>query len=173
MLGLFFKVLYFSVFVGDDDTEALCFFHGNGHSSYGDIRIVFLMEVQHHFVIHFVDMVTGKNEYIIGIIALHVLYVLVDRICRSGIPFAVDIFLKGRKYGNAADITVQIPGGADTDMGIQLQRLVLSEDTNRIYSGINTVTERKINDPVLSSKRYCGLCHVCSQNTESASLSSC
>ena len=85
------------------------------------------MEVQHDFIVHFVNMISGKDQHILRIVALHILQILIDRIRCTGIPFAVGTLFIWRKYGNSSDITIQIPGNTDSDMGIQSEGLEIIE----------------------------------------------
>ena len=71
------------------------------------------MEVQHHLIIHLIDMVTGKDQNIIGIIVLDVFHVLVYRIRSTRIPLTSLNALIRREHAYAADIPVKIPGNTD------------------------------------------------------------
>ena len=46
--------------------------------------------------------------------------------------------------------TVQVPGLAASDILIELQRLVLCQNTDRINTRIHTIGQGKINNPVFS-----------------------
>ena len=97
------------------------------------------MEVQHGFIIHLIDMVSGEDQNIIGIIGFHVTHVLIDRIGGTGIPVGVFDALIGRKHHDTAVIAVKVPRHADPDMGIQPERLILSQHTHRVNTGIDAV----------------------------------
>ena len=73
-------------------------------------------------------MISGKDQHILWIIALHILQVLIDRIRSTGIPFTVGTLLIGRQHGHSSDITIQIPRNTDSDMGIQSEGLVATLD---------------------------------------------
>ena len=55
-------------------------------------------------------------------------------------------------------------------MGIQTQRAVLCQDSDGVDTGINSVGKRKINDSVLSAKRYCRFGDLGSKDAQSAAL---
>ena len=56
-------------------------------------------------------------------------------------------------------------------MCIQSQMTILRQHTNRVYSWIDTVAQRKINNTILSAKGYCRFSHVCRLNPQSTALS--
>ena len=160
------------ILICDHDTETACLLHGNRHYRNGNFRVVGLMEVQHDFVVHFINMISGKDQHILRIVALHILQILIDRIRSTGIPFAVGTLFIWRKYGNSSDITIQIPGNTDSDMGIQSEGLVLCQHAYRIHSRINTIRKGKIDNAVLASECNGRFCDLGCQNTKTASLSS-
>ena len=69
----------------------------------------------------------------------HVSKVLVNGVCSACIPLGIRTFFVRRQDAHTTDIAVQIPGYADADMRIKTQRLVLRQNTYRIYPGIDTV----------------------------------
>ena len=131
------------------------------------------MEIKHHFIVHLIDMITRQDQHIFRIVTLHVVQVLVDRIRRPCIPFAVDTLLIRRKHRHTADIPVKIPGNTDPDMGIETKRLILRQHTHGVNTRIDTVTERKVDDPVFAAERYSRFCNLRRKHTQSASLTAC
>ena len=113
MSRLFLKIRDPLILIGDHDSEAACFLHGNRHNRYRNIGFVCLMEIEHYLVIHLVDMITREYEHILGIEALHIFDILIYGICRTGVPFAVLTLFIGRKNTHTADITVKIPRNTD------------------------------------------------------------
>ena len=57
-------------------------------------------------------------------------------------------------------------------MCIQTKRLILGEDTYRIDAGVDTVAERKVNDPILSAEGNGWLCNLLGEDAKPASLTS-
>ena len=106
-------------------------------------------------------------------IALHVLQILVYGIGRTRIPFTVGKPLIGRQHSHTANITVQIPGNPDADVGIEPQRLVLGQDTYRIHAGIDTVGKGKINDTVFPSESHGRFCYFGCEDTQPTALPTC
>ena len=172
MFRLLFKFGDAMVLICDHDTETAGLLHGNRHYRNSNFCIVGLVEIQHHFIIHLINMISGKDQHILWIIALHILQVLIDRIRSTGIPFTVGTLLIGRQHGHSSDITIQIPGNTDSDMGIQSEGLVLCQYAYRIHSRINTIRKGKIDNAVLTSKCNGRLGNLGCQNTKTASLSS-
>ena len=172
MFRFLFKLGDTMVLICDHDTETACLLNGNRHYRNGNLCIVGLMEVQHDFIIHLINMISGKDQNIFGIVALHIFQVLIDRICSTCIPFTVATLLIGRQYGHTSDIAIQIPGNTDPDMGIQSERLILCQYAYRIHSRINTIRKGKIDNAVLTSKCNGRLGNLGCQNTKTASLSS-
>ena len=58
MLRLLFKLFDPAVTVRDNDAEPACFLHWNRHGGDRHIRLVRFMEIEHHFIIHLIDMVS-------------------------------------------------------------------------------------------------------------------
>ena len=102
----FLKFRDLIVVIRDQDSETACFLDRHRHSGNRDIRIIRFVIFQHDLIIHFVDVVTGKDQNVFRIVGLHVLQILVDRICGSSIPVAAFASLVRRKNRNAADVAV-------------------------------------------------------------------
>ena len=134
MLGFLFKLCDLVIVIGDHDAETTGFLHGYRHNRDGYIGIILLVEIQHYFIIHFIDVISGKDQHIIRIICINVIQILVNRIRCSGIPFAVCTLFIWREYGYAAHIAIQIPRHSNSDMGVQTQRLILRQNSDRIYT---------------------------------------
>ena len=96
VLRLFLKFLNLTVFIGNNNAKPACLFHGNRHNCNRHFRSVCLMEVQHHLVVHLIDVVSGQNQNIFRIVILHICQILINGIRRAGIPFRVSDFLIGR-----------------------------------------------------------------------------
>ena len=85
-------------------------FHRHRHNRDSHVSIVLLMEIEHHLVIHLVNMVSGKNQHIIRIVGVDVVQILVYGVRRPRVPLAVRTLLIRRKNGDAAHIAVEIQG---------------------------------------------------------------
>ena len=113
------------IVICNDDTKTAGLLDRHLHSCNGYISIIRFVIFKHYLIIHLVDMVSGKNQYIFRVIILHIFKVLIDRICRTRIPVASLTFLVRRKNSNTSDIAVKIPRNTNSDMRVQTQRLVL------------------------------------------------
>ena len=116
-------------------------------------------------IIHLIDMVTGKDQYIIRVILLHISQILIDRIGSSCVPFTACALLIRRKDCDTTFIAVKIPRNTDTDMCIQAERLVLCQHTHRVNSRVNTIAQWKIDDTIFTTKSDCRLCNLFCQNS--------
>ena len=173
MLRLLLKFTDLAVRIRHDDPEPTGFLDRNRHRRDRDIRFICFMEIKHYLVIHLINMISRQDQHIIRIILFHIIQILIDRIRRSGVPFAVGAFLVRRKNRNTSHIPVQIPRDPDSDMRIQTQWLILCQNAYGIDPRVDTVAEREINDPILPAKCNRRLRHLCCQNSEPAALSSC
>ena len=133
-LRFFFELRHASCLICNHDAEAACFFYRNRHTGNRYVSLVCFVIVQHNFVIHFINMISRKNQYIIRIVLLHIIQILKNCIGRPGIPFAVGTLFIWRKYGHTALVSVQIPRNTNADMGVQPQRLILCQNTDCIDS---------------------------------------
>ena len=151
--------------ISDHNTKTAGFLDRNRHTCNGNICLVRLVEIQHHFVIHLINMVTGKDQYVVWIILLHISQILINRIGSSCIPFTACTLLIWRKDCNTTFIAVQIPRNTNPNMCIQAERLVLCQHTHRINSRVNTIAQWKIDDTIFTTKSDCRLCNLFCQNS--------
>ena len=68
------------------------------------------MESQHVAVIHFVDMISGQNHYILGVVKPDKIDILINRIGGSGVPIITKAFLSGNAFDKLIKFrTQQLP----------------------------------------------------------------
>ena len=67
-------------------------------------------------------------------------------------------------------IAVQIPGLAIPNVIVELQGLILGENTHGLNAGVYAVGKGKIDDAVLAAERHRGLGEVPRQYAQSAAL---
>ena len=172
--GFFFEFVDLVAFFCIHDTEAACFIHGNFHNSDRCCCAFFLMETKHFGIVHFVNVVTGQDDYIFRIVVVDEIDVLVDRICCTIEPFTgVAYFYVRRKDCYAAVFLIQVPGNTDTDMLVQTQRLILCQYAYCVNARVDTVTQREVDDTITTTVGYCGFCDFSSQNPQTAALTAC
>ena len=167
MLRFFLELQDSVCIIRNADTKTARFFDWHRNGGHGNIRMIGLMEIQHYLIIHFVNVITTQNQHIIRIIILHVIQILVNRIGCSGIPFATRTSLVRWKNWHAPNIAVKIPWNTDSNVRIQLQWLILCKHTYCINFRVNTVTQWKINDTILSPKSNSRFCYICRQDPQS------
>ena len=134
MRGLLLKVHDSSVLVSDHDPETARLFLRDRHDSDSYFCIVFLMEIQHRFVIHLIDMITGQNKHIIGVVALHICEILIDCVRGSRVPVRVRDLLIRRQYRDSSHILIEVPRDSDPDVRIQPQRHILCQYSYSIHT---------------------------------------
>ena len=121
-----------SLLIRHHNPESACFFHRNRHTCNRNIRFICLMEIQHYLIVHLIDVIPGKDQHIIRIVLFHVIKILEDCIRCSGIPFTVVTPLIRRKHSHTAFISIQIPRDSNSDMCVQTQWLILSQNSHCI-----------------------------------------
>ena len=106
---------------------------------------------QHLGIVHFIDVVAGEDEDILRIIPVNKIDILIDGVGRALIPLgALNLLVRGQDVDTAV-VPVQIPRLTVADIIVELQRLILRQDADRVDTGIDTVGERKINNSVFSA----------------------
>ena len=128
------------------------------------------MEAHHLAVVHFVDVVAGEHQHIVGIKLLDEADVLIDGVRRAAIPFARLALGIGRKHKHTAAVQIQIPRLAGADVAVQLKRLILSQHADGVDAGVGAVGERKINDSVFTAKGNGRLRHNLCEDSQATAL---
>ena len=172
MRGLLLELADGAVGAEVHDAEAGGLLHGdlNDRDRAGRLRL--LMGAEHLGIVHLVDMVTGEDEHMIGIIHLDEVHVLIDGVGRAGEPGALfPGALIRREDVNAAVLGIEIPRLAAADIAVQTQRLILREHTHGVNAGVGAVGEREIDDAVLAAEGHVGLCHLGRECVEAGALS--
>ena len=72
------------VLICRDDTEAARLFPGHRHNGDSKVGIVLDVRLQHLAVIHTIEMVTGKDEDVLGVMKLDVIQILGDQSVGAG-----------------------------------------------------------------------------------------
>jgi len=62
---------------------------------------------QHRAVVHFVDMVAGQNEHVLGLVDSDDVEVLIDRVRGTGIPGRFDPLLRRQQFDEFAELATQ------------------------------------------------------------------
>ena len=170
--GLFLEFVNGVVGVGIQDTEAGSLrqrdiSHGDGAGS------LMLFVVGNHIgVVHLVDVVAGENDHVVGVEAVHEVDVLINGVGGAFVPagFLVVTLIGGQNLRAGMGL-VQVPGLSVSDILIQLQRLILGQNTHSVDAGVDTVAQRKIDDTVFAAEGNGRLGGFLRQNLEPTALS--
>ena len=128
------------------------------------------MLVEHYPVVHLVDVVARKYEHVLRVVHVYEVDVVIDRVRCALVPLSAGLSGIRRQDVHSAVSYRKIPGLAGPYVSVQDERLVLHQDADGIYTRIHAVREAEVDDAVLASERYCRLCDVCRQATQSAAL---
>ena len=115
-----------------------------------------MMLLHHLAVIHFVDVIAGKNQHVLGLLGADGINVLVNRIGSALIPLIADA-LHGRKHFDELSHLAAQDVPAFADVAVQRQRLVLGENVDAAQIGVEAVGESDIDDAIHSAEGDGGL----------------
>ena len=152
MFRLFLKPLHPSAFSDVQNAQLSAVLLRPLHDPDRDVCSLPDMGFEHPGIVHLVDMVAGEDEHEVRVLLLEGIEVLIDGIRRSTVPVFADSFL-GR---DDVDVLVQfgmehIP--SHLDMMGEGFRLVLRQDMDPAYAGVEAVGESEIDDSIEPSKR--------------------
>ena len=173
LLGLLLEFIDRAVLAGIHNAKAGGFLERNLAHGDGAVGITLLMEAEHGGIVHLVNMVAGQDQHVIRVIALDKRDVLIDRVGCALVPFGILALGIGRQDLHAAVRGVQTPRLAVADVLIELQRLILRQDADRIDLGVYAVGKREIDNAVLAAERDGRLGRVFRQNHQTAALTTC
>ena len=167
--GLFFKPDDAPVPVGFDDAKLFgSFFRGNFEGSDGDVGAGINVLAKHFGVIHFVDVVTRKNEDIFGTLAADGVNILINGVGGALIPLLRDAHLGRKDFDKFAEPHEGRP--ACTGVTAQAKRFVLRENENAAESGINAIGKSDVDDAIESAEGNGGLGAIASERPEAFAL---
>ncbi len=172
MSGLLLKFVDGVVLIHVHDAEAGGLLHGDLQHRDGGGSLLGLVVGQHLSVVHLINVVTGQNQHIVGIVLVDEVDILIDGIGRTLEPGAhVALLHIGGQNMQTTVGTVQIPGLSVAQIGVQLQRLILGQHADRVNAGIDAVGQWKVDDAVLPAEGDGGLGHMAGQSVQARSLS--
>ena len=167
VLGLLFELADIPVLTQVHNAEAGGLLHGNLQNRDGAGGVFLNVLTQHGGIVHFVDVVTGENQHVVGVVAFNEPHVLINGVGRAGEPGAFfSRALIGRKNVDAAVGNVQVPGLADADIAVKLQGFVLRQNADGVDAGVCAVGQGKVNDAILPAKGDAGFCHILCQSIQ-------
>ena len=174
MLGLFLKFRDIAVLAHVHDAEAGGLLQGDLQHGDGAGGVLFQVLLEHLGVVHLIDVVAGEDQHVLGIVVLNEGQVLVDGVGGAGEPGALLMGAQvGRQDVHAAVGHVQIPGLAGSDVGVELEGLVLGQHAHGVDAGVCAVGQGKVDDAVFAAEGDAGLGHVLGQSIQAGALAAC
>jgi len=115
------------------------------------------MLLEHDLVVHFIDVVAGEDDDVLGRVGLDDVDVLVDGIRRAGIPLILRDALAGREDVEAlvAPGPQEVP--AVLKMPDEAVGLVLGGDADAADARIDRIRQSEVDDPGLAAEIDGGL----------------
>jgi hypothetical protein len=124
------------------------------HLEAADGHVGMLVDVllQHHLVIHLVDVITGQDDHVLRIVRLDDVDVLKDGVSRAVIPLRLADALRCGKNVEAFVTfgTKKVP--AALQVADQAVRLVLRRDADAADARVERVREGKVDDARLAAE---------------------
>ena len=111
------------------------------------------MLLQHAAVVHFVDVVAGEYQNALGLFRSNGVDVLVDGVGRTHVPVLADALHRRENLDEFAErVGHDVP--TLTNMPVQRQSLVLSENVDAPQIGIDAIRKGNVDDAVDSAKSH-------------------
>src|SRR5699024_8778390 len=150
-LGLLFKLIDGAVVVGIHNAEAAGLLHGDGSDGDGAVGLALLMEAEHLSIIHLIDVVAVEVQNLVGVITVDKADILVNGVGRALIPGGALGAGIRRQNADAAVGVIEVAGLTVADVLIELQRLILGQDTDGVDMGVDAVGQGEVDDAVLTA----------------------
>ncbi len=112
----------------------------------GDVGAGFDVLLEHLLIIHFVNVVAGKNEDEIGLLGADGIDVLIDGVGGALIPVLRDAHLRSENFDEIAVAHQQRPAAAH--VAIEAESFVLGENEDAAQIAIQAIGESDVNDAV-------------------------
>ena len=171
LCGLFLEADDAPIFIGFDDAElAGSFGGGNFDGGDGDFGAGIDVALEHFGVVHFVDVVAGKNENVFGALAAEGIDVLVDGVRGALIPLLGDAHLRRQDFDKFTETHERRPSGAD--VARKAEGFILRENEDAMETGVDAIGKRDVNDAIESAERDGRLGAIASEGPEPLALSS-
>jgi hypothetical protein len=170
--GLFFEAVDAAVFVDVDYAEAEGLGGINLDGSECDIGGGIEMLGHHLAVIHFVDVIAGEDEDMLGLLGAYGINVLINGVGGALIPLVADPLHGGKDLDELSDLAAEdVPAFAD--VAVERKGFVLGEDVNAAQVGVEAVGESDIDDAIHASEGDGGLGTVAGKRIKALSGAAC
>ena len=171
-----FRIFWFFL-EADDAPVAIGFDHaetsggflgGDFEGGDGDFGAGFDVLLEHLLVIHFVDVVAGKNENEIRLLGADGINVLVDGVGGALIPVLGNAHLGRENFDEFA--VAHERGPAAADVAIEAERFVLGKDEDAAEVAIEAVGKSDVDDAVDAAEGDGGLGAIAGKRPEAFAL---
>ena len=136
----------------------------------GNFRAGIDVLLQHLGVIHFVNVVAGQDEGVLGTLAAKRIDVLVHGVGGALVPLLRDAHLRRQNFDEFAEAHERRP--PCSDVASEAERFVLREHKNAMQAGIYAIGKCDVDDAVESAERNGGLGAVARQGPQALALTS-
>ena len=138
-----------------DNAEARHLFRSDGQRGQRDLRLGLLVVLQHAAVVHLVDVVAGKDDHVLRLLAADGVDVLVDGVGGAHVPVGAGALHGRHELEELAEFLRHDAGPAFADVPVERERLVLGENEDPAQAGVDAVGERDIDDAVVAAEWNC------------------
>ena len=129
-LGLFLEADHFARPAHFHHPETRHFIRPDGERGEGHIRAGIIVVIEHQPVIHFVNVVAGKNEHMLWLLGADGVDILVNRVGGAHVPVGADPLHGRQDLNELAQFLGHDAGPAFADVAVERERLVLGEDVD-------------------------------------------
>ena len=151
-LGLFLEADHFTGTADFHHPEARHFIRTNGQSREGDVGAGIIVVLEHQPVVHFVNVVAGKNQHMLRLFRADGVDVLVNRVRGAHVPIGADPLHGRQDLNELAQFLGHDTGPAFADVAVERERFVLGEDVDPAQVGVDAVGEGDIDNAVVAAE---------------------
>src|SRR5439155_6950668 len=121
-----------------------------------DVGAALPMAVEEPLVVHAIELIARENELVIVVAAGEPVQVLPDGVRRALEPVGVGSGLFGSQHLDET-LRKRIEAVGIRDVVVQRSRVELSQDKDSLQCGVETITDRYVNQTTLTTQRHGGL----------------
>ena len=126
------------------------------------------MLAHHLAVVHFVNVVAGKDQHVLGLLGADGINILVNGVGGALIPLVTDALHRREDFDEFSHFAAQdVPAFAD--VAVQRQRFVLRENVDAAQIGVQAIGKRDVDDAVNAAEGDGRLGPVASERIEALS----
>ncbi len=114
--------------------------------------VVLVVVLQHPAVVHLVDVVAGKDDHVLRLLAADGIDVLVHSVCGAHVPVGAGALHGWQQLEELAQFLGHDAGPAFAHVPVERECLVLGEDVDLAQAGVDAVGEGDVDDAVMTAK---------------------